>query len=237
MTSKKVAAHQQAHEPSSLAAALFGALHDRLVYQRRIQAIAQAVSPLLPGGKLLDVGLGNGDLPQFLMSMRPDVDVIGLDVLIRVRSRIPAVSYNGDTFPFCDQAFSSVLIADTLHHVANKEHLLAECLRVSRGPVIVKDHFYKGRWQHILLRLLDLGGNAAHGVESIYNYYTRKEWEDAVRSISAEELVRVEEVAGQYPFPFQRLIGRRLQFVSSIISASGSSPQADKPTDSPRAGI
>jgi hypothetical protein len=72
--------------------------------------------------------------------------------------------------------------------------------------------------------MLDIGGNAAHGVESIYNYYTRESWEKTVNTIGAYEVFRVEEVSGQYPLPFQYLLGRKIQFVSQLISEPKAGP-------------
>ena len=195
---------------------MIGGLHNRLVYQRRIRAIMDVLVPMLPAGLLLDVGCGNGNQASYLMSIRPDIEVIGLEVFLRLEAAIPIISYNGVSFPFRDHAFSSVIISDTLHHLKNQKSILSECLRVSRHSVFIKDHFYRNRWELLLLRLLDFGGNAAHGVPSIFNYFKRDEWERLLSSVGAVETFRLEHIPGQYPKPLQSLIGQKIQFVSRI---------------------
>ncbi len=204
----------KSERPSS---SIVGSAHGRFIYQRRIRAIVHAIAPLIPSGTILDIGCGNGELASYLMSNRADVKVIGLEVYFRLKAKIPLVTYSGGAFPFAEGIFSSVLIADTLHHIQDQNSVLEECLRVSRGPVIIKDHFYRNRWEHLMLRFLDIGGNAAQGVPSIFNYYSRASWEKALEEVNAQELYRAEQVPGQYPIPFQWLLGRRIQFVSKII--------------------
>jgi len=201
-------------------ASTLGSLHDRLIYQRRVHAIADLMKYLLPSGRMLDVGCGNGDLARTIMILRPDIEVVGLDVMIRTQSKIPTIYYDGGTFPFADNTFESVLLADTLHHIADQVFVLKESLRVSCGSVFIKDHFYRGALDHLLLRLLDIGGNAPHAVPSIFNYFTRERWQSTLEIIDAEEHYRREEVPGQYPAPFQVLLGKDIQFVAEIASRS-----------------
>lgn len=193
-----------------------GDLHDRFVYQRRIRAIADELAPQLPAGGLLDVGCGNGTQADYLMSIRPDIHIIGLEVLVRLKAKIPLVYYNGGVFPFNDDSFASVLISDSLHHIDEPRSILRECLRVSPRAVFIKDHFYRNPLEFLILRGLDISANAAHGVPSIYNYFKRSSWEQMVRSLGAEELYRVEEVPYQYPKPFQGMLGKGIQFISKI---------------------
>jgi len=204
------------NKPLRMPSSFVGSAHGRLIYQRRIRAIVHAIAPLIPGGTLLDIGCGNGELASYLMTVRPDVRVVGLEVFLRLRAKIPIAIYSGGVFPFADGRFSSVLVADTLHHIEDSKLVLEECLRVSQGAVIIKDHFYRNRWERLLLRALDLGGNAAHGIPSINNYFTRVSWQETIDLIHAEEVYRIEEVPGQYPSTFQWLLGRKIQFVSKI---------------------
>lgn len=195
---------------------LIGELHDRLVYQRRIRAIAEAIAGHVPAGLLLDVGCGNGTQAAYLMSIRPDVRVVGLEVLVRLKAEIPLVYYSGGVFPFEDHSFESVLVSDTLHHIKDPFPVLQECLRVAKRGVFVKDHFYRNRIEHAVLRFLDIGANAAHGVPSVYNYFNRDSWANLIAALRAQELYRSEQVPNQYPEPFQAIFGRGIQFVSMI---------------------
>ena len=198
----------------------FGGLHDRLIYQRRIRAIAMAIGPLLPRGLVLDIGCGNGAFAAYLMTLRQDIRIIGVEVLLRPSSAIPVVLYDGGELPLKDKCVDGVIIADTLHHAPHPDRVMRECLRVAREAIVVKDHFYENEFQKSLLRLLDIGGNVAHGVPSIYNYFKREQWDAMLNEVDGQEVYRSEEVAGQYPGFFQPILGRGIQFVSKI-SVSG----------------
>jgi SAM-dependent methyltransferase len=165
---------------------------------------------------VLDVGCGNGEQAQNLMNVRADVRVIGLEVKIRPTEPVEMVHYGGGVFPFADRSLGGVLIIDTLHHIQEPREVLIECLRVTEGPVVIKDHFYENQFEHLLLRLLDLAGNAAHGVSSIYNYFRRVTWNQLLEEIGAEETYRLDEVPDEYPLLLQPLLGRRIQFVAVI---------------------
>ncbi len=193
-----------------------GALHGVLISPRRVQALAQAIAPLLPPGRILDVGCGDGSLAHRLEALRPDLRIMGLEVQLRLRAPIAAALYDGRSFPFPDRTFPGVVIADSLHHAADPAEVLRECLRVARQAVVVKDHFCENAWERLVLRIMDWGGNAAHGVTLRYAYFSRAAWADMVRRLSAVETFRIESVEGQYPSPFQAWLGRGIQFVARL---------------------
>lgn len=195
---------------------LLGKLHHQVVFQRRIQALVNAIAPLFETGDVLDVGSGNGMLAQLIMQQRPELNISGIDVHLREKSFIPTTKYDGQTIPFPDASFSSVMIVDVLHHTDNPVHVLRECLRVSRGVVVVKDHFYANPVERQLLRLLDWVGNAPHGVRLPYNYFTRAEWASYMTSCGCRELKRMDSVPNMYPPLFQQIIGQRIQFVAQL---------------------
>jgi SAM-dependent methyltransferase len=201
---------------SSFFSRIQGRVHDSFVYQRRIRAIAQAFAPLLSAGVVLDVGCGNGELGEFLMSIRADIQVLGLEVVRRPSVSIPAAVYDERSFPFKDDAFSCVVVADMLHHTQNPEHILREALRVGREGILIKDHFYKSAFERLLLRILDWVGNAPHGVPMRYNYFSRDSWNEMLNRLGVAEEYRVEEVVGQYPGILQRWIGTGIQFVCKL---------------------
>lgn len=192
-----------------------GALHGVLISPRRVEALAHAIAPLLPPGRILDVGCGDGSLASRLQALRPDIRVVGLEVRLRLRAPIPAAQYDG---------FAGVVIADSLHHAADPAEVLRECLRVARQSVVVKDHFCENAWERLVLRILDWGGNAAHGVRLRYAYFSRAAWADMIRRLSAVETFRIERVEGQYPSPFQAWLGRGIQFLAQLDPARAPRP-------------
>jgi SAM-dependent methyltransferase len=193
-----------------------GSLHNTLVFGRRVRALAAALAPLLPPGDALDVGAGSGMLARLIMQDRGDVTFTGIDVHLRPESYIPVSAYDGVQIPYPDGAFASVMIVDVLHHTDDPAGVLAECLRVSRGPVVIKDHFHENALEHAVLRFMDWVGNHSHGVRLPYNYFTRSSWAATLERIGARELHCEQAVPGLYPQPFQSLIGQRIQFIAQI---------------------
>jgi SAM-dependent methyltransferase len=194
---------------------IVGRSHEKLVFGRRANAIAEAIAPLLPSGRVLDLGCGNGMISHLISRARPDVRMIGADVVIRPHTLIPVVGYDGERLPFADGAFACVTIVDALHHATDFRCVLAEALRVA-DRVVVKDHFYRNRLEHLLLRGMDWYGNMAHDVALPYNYFTRAQWTDALAGLGVRETYRQEVVPSIYPLFAQQLIGRNLQFVAKI---------------------
>lgn len=192
------------------------ALHHRLVFLRRLEALCRAIAPLLPSGRVLDVGAGSGMIGSRLMEIRPDVRVEGIDVHVRPGAAIPVSGYDGQRIPFGDREFAGVILVDVLHHADDFAALLAECMRVSAGPVIVKDHFHASGFDFLLLKLLDWVGNVGHGVRLPYNYFTRGQWWAALAARAWCESYHREEIDGLYPWPFQLLLGRRIQFLARV---------------------
>ena len=96
---------------------LHGKAHDKAVFKRRIQVLAQALADFLPrNARVLDVGCGSGTLAKGIMTLRPDVTIEGIDVLVRPNTEIPVTEFDGNTIPWPDQHFDVALIVDVLHH-------------------------------------------------------------------------------------------------------------------------
>ncbi len=195
---------------------MLGRLHHKFVYTKRAEALARAIAPLLTPGEVLDVGAGNGMIGSMLMAQRQDINVTGIDVHLRSQASITVRKYDGRTIPFSDNSFSSIIAVDVFHHIDDYIPVLPECARVCAGTMVVKDHFYSNKLDYILLCFIDWVGNMPHGVRLPYSYFTRNEWEKSLQHIGISELFRQDFVKKLYPFPFQFLIGRRIQFVSQL---------------------
>lgn len=190
-------------------------LHANMVFGRRIRVLSQHIAAQLPEGTVLDVGCGDGTLAQSVMQQNPKTSFRGIDVFLRPSVAIPAEAYDGRTIPFADDAFDWVTICDVLHHTDDPAAVLAECARVARRGVVIKDHLREGLLAGPVLRLMDWVGNRGHDVRLPYNYLSRREW-DAVFARIGVTPVRWEQKLGIYPAPFTFLFDRALHFVATV---------------------
>lgn len=190
-------------------------LHTGLVHPRRVRVLAALIAPWLPqGGKVLDVGCGDGALAAAIAEMRPDLRLSGIDVLVRPAARIRVTQFDGQTIPHGDASFDAALLVDVLHHTESPEVLLREAGRVAR-TLVVKDHTLTGCLAGPTLRVMDWVGNAAHGVALPYNYQTQAQWRERFASLG----LRVEEWRSDlrlYPWFADWLFGRQLHLLARL---------------------
>lgn len=191
-------------------------LHAAAVMQRRVRMLARALAAAMDGaGTVLDVGCGDGTVARATEALKPGLTFSGVDVFLRPNVAIPAQIYDGETVPHGDGAFDYVTIVDVLHHTDHPGRLLAECLRVARRGVIVKDHLLEGFLARPTLRFMDWVGNRGHGVRLPYNYLSRAQW-NAIFSELGVTPAHWTERLDLYPAPFDLLFERHLHFVARL---------------------
>jgi len=195
---------------------LVGQLHDRFVFKRRINILTSRIAELLPkGSRVLDVGCGDGQIDQLIMQKKPGISISGTDVLVRQKTHIPIIQFDGNRLPFDDNSFDVVTFVDVLHHTEDPLLLLREARRVSKGLIVIKDHVKKGFLDHLILRLMDYVGNAYHGVVLPYNYWTEEQWHDAFESLGLNVEALYNSI-GLYPWPSALIFDRTLHFIAKI---------------------
>lgn len=159
-------------------------LHKNLIHPRRVQRIVEYFAKRIPkNATVLDVGTGDGRLARLLAENRPDLELHGLDVLLRPDALIPVKAFNGSDLPFPDDSFDCVLFVDVLHHADDPLRLLREAKRVARRCVLLKDHTANGLLSRPTLKLMDWVGNAQHGVHMTYRYFSRRQWLEAFEQV------------------------------------------------------
>lgn len=201
------------------------ALHRRWVHARRVRVLSTHFAPLLArGGRVLDVGAGDGRLAAHLAHARPDLELRCVDVQVRPTSAFHVERYDGVRLPFEDGAFDAVLLVDVLHHASDPLALLAEARRVGTS-VLIKDHALEGWLADATLRFMDWIGNARHGIPLPFRYWTRDAW---IATFERMDLgVRTWQTAlGMYPWPATLLFDRGLHFVASLEPAAPGSGAA-----------
>jgi SAM-dependent methyltransferase len=111
------------------------------------RSLLRAVRPNLPpGGRLLDVGCGSGDVPVFLMEHLPGpLRAVGVDIkALHLRAAPPTVRRvvaDVRRLPFPDRAFDVVTASLFLHHFDEDElpPILAGLQRLARRALVVND--------------------------------------------------------------------------------------------------
>jgi SAM-dependent methyltransferase len=199
-----------------LRASAVGALHEKLVFSRRVQVLARWFAELMPAGaRVLDVGCGDGLISALLSHQRPDITVRGIDVLPREKTHIPVDRFDGRHFPFADASYDAVLFSDVLHHTPDPTLLLREARRVAAQNVLIKDHFREGLLANTRLRFMDWVGNARFGVALPYNYWREQQWRTAWQQTSLEPQRLVAKL-DLYPKPADWFFGARLHFIALL---------------------
>lgn len=191
-------------------------VHGKAVFDRRIDVLTRTLADFIPANaRVLDIGCGSGTLARRIMALRPDITIEGIDVLVRPGTEIPVTEFDGDTIPWADGHFDIALFVDVLHHTEAPARLLAEAKRVSKGGIVIKDHFREGVLADATLRFMDWVGNAQHGVVLPYNYLSDPEWR-SIWSRLGLKVERLTDKVGLYPAPFSWLFDRRLHFVARL---------------------
>ena len=190
--------------------------HAAFVYTRRIERLSEALAALIPrGARVLDVGSGDGALAAAILARRADLELEGVDVLVRPGASIPITEFDGERLPYGDAAFDAVLLADVLHHAERPGVLLAEAKRVASTRIVLKDHLLQGALAQRTLELMDRTGNRRYGVTLRYEYWPRARWERTFRELGLR-VAEWNEDLGLYPWPARLVFDRSLHFVAAL---------------------
>ena len=196
------------------------------VYRSRLRVMVEVIGPVLSDGdRVLDVGCGSGTLGRALMDAHPKVQIEGLERVPRGGEAIPVTGYDGGSIPFDDDAFEVVIVADVLHHEQDPDRLLAECARVAKRAVVVKDHQPQGpAWTLPYKRicLMDWAANAPYGVPCLYRYPTAAQWREQFARLGLGVAQEHTELS-LYPWPYRWVFTSGLQYLA-VLKPGGAAP-------------
>ena len=183
---------------------------------RRVRVLAGHLAEFSPiGASVLDVGCGDGQVARIMLARRPDLQISGVDVLLREHTSIKVDLFDGANLPSENGSKDIVMFVDVLHHTVDPMVLLRESARVSRRWILIKDHNLNGYAANTTLRFMDWVGNSRYGVSLPYNYWPAERWESAFVELGLRPVRTLPEI-GLYPRWANWLFGRRLHFITLL---------------------
>jgi demethylmenaquinone methyltransferase/2-methoxy-6-polyprenyl-1,4-benzoquinol methylase len=179
---------------------------------------------LPPGGRLLDLGSGTGDLAREALRQSPDCRVVAADFTLQMMrtgknrlerhpSRQPSPLWSAADalqLPFPDGSFDAVVSGFLMRNVVNREQALIEQLRVLApgGRIVILDTTRPARsllsplihlHMHVIIPLL---GKWIAGQPEAYTYLP----ESTDQFLQAEQLAAAMAAAGFQQIGFHRLM-------------------------------
>jgi SAM-dependent methyltransferase len=191
-------------------------LHRRFLATKRADRLAQLLAGQIPpGDRVLDVGCGDGRIPRRLGELRLDLEVRGLEVLVRPDAALTVERFDGRSIPYPDASFGSVIFVDVLHHTPDPMGLLREGRRVARRSLLIKDHCRTGWLAQSTLRVMDRVGNDPGHVDFYDTYWTAERWQRSFEQLGLR-VVCWNDRLNLFPAPADWIFGRRLHFLARL---------------------
>jgi SAM-dependent methyltransferase len=189
-------------------------IHEKFIKNRRAFILHEKLCKLFPDTKasVLDIGCGDGAVASHLMKSKPNLQITGIDPLVRPDAVIPVTEFDGQSIPFATGQFDFCLFVDVLHHAIDPFLLLQEASRVAKTGIIIKDHNAQGFLANQTLKFMDDTHNRRYGVSLPYNYWTPSEWKFAFEKLHLKP-TKYESRLQLYPAWADWLFGRDLHFI------------------------
>ena len=194
-------------------------IYESYVQMQRVNVVSGLLAKHIPQDSfVLDIGCGDGTLASSIAASRKDLQIEGVDVMVRPSVLIKVREFDGLRLPFPDGFVDVAMFVDVLHHTEQPTEILRDAARVARGKIIIKDHLRQGFMAQTRLKMMDWMGNARYGVSLPYRYWNRSEWREAFAQCG---LIEETFLSGLhlYRFPLEWFFGGSLQFVSVLTAA------------------
>ena len=191
-------------------------IHESFVKSCQLNVLADHFSKLLPDkATVMDVGSGDGGLAVAIKTRKPNLEIRGIDTLIRDEIQIPVDLFDGQVIPADDNSTDFVMFSDVLHHTDDPMVMIREAERVARKAVLIKDHLADGFLALPTLRFMDGVGNRRFGVRLPYNYWRSDQWESAFDELNLKKEAYRNRIK-LYPAWANWCFGRGLHFVARL---------------------
>ncbi|MEA2090618.1 MAG: class I SAM-dependent methyltransferase [Thermoproteota archaeon] len=155
---------------------LFKLFNEKVSLPSRFQRLSAILNLFLKGSnEILDVGSRYGRL-AYRIEKETGKHFIGVDVHPQSRAFIPIVKCDGARLPFENNSFDCVIIIDVLHHDSNPNNIIKEAKRVTKKYILIKDHYWKNKFDLKLLKTFDYISNFPYGISLPYNYIQTERW-------------------------------------------------------------
>ncbi|MBU1199374.1 MAG: class I SAM-dependent methyltransferase [Nanoarchaeota archaeon] len=156
--------------------------HNIKARKQRTSKISKDIAFLLSDVKtFLDVGAFDGMMTKKIMQGNNKLKGKGIDILVPKKTYVPVKKYNGKKIPYPDKSFDAILLIDVVHHAENPDALLKEAARVAKKYVIIKDHYYKGFIDKMILSAVDFIGNESFNIKVKFHFFKIDEWKNILR--------------------------------------------------------
>jgi len=194
----------------------------RFMFPPRINYLEKClVKYMTSGEEMLDIGAGDGKLAARIAN-KTSVRIVGCDVVLQPEPEIKVVAYDGVTLPFADNSFECVMLVDMLHHLVEQDKLLLEAKRVSRGKVLIKDHYWESRFDWMALVVMDYIGNVPFGIDLPCRYLREEQWLATIERLGCK-IVDTERFRFNFADPIKHVV-----FMLEYDSLSGPKMAADQ---------
>jgi ubiquinone/menaquinone biosynthesis C-methylase UbiE len=193
-------------------------IHDTYIKNRRAFVLHEKLRDFLPNcaATVLDIGCGDGVVAMHLMKSKPNLEIHGIDPLVRPGAAIPVTEFDGRNIPFESEFFDYCMLVDVLHHANDPFILLKEAVRVARHGIIIKDHKVSGLLARQTLKFMDDAHNRRYGVSLPYNYWTMHDWKVAFEKLNLR-IAKYERSLNLYPIWADWVFGRGLHFMGLFV--------------------
>ena len=143
----------------------------------RAKRVSGFITPWLSNGqRVLDLGCGNLLVGKHVQE-GAGVRVTGVDVIDINQTPLPLTLYDGKEIPFDERSFDVTYAAFILHHTEDVRALLAECIRVTKGRLLVLEDVYRNGFELGLTRALDYNNKlVAPEMPLPLNFMREREW-------------------------------------------------------------